>query len=77
LKGRYSLVLEVSLEDLSARANADGEPASLENVQADLEEAVLRRFNEGLRKLGLQLERRKGPVESLVVDRLEKGPTAN
>jgi uncharacterized protein (TIGR03435 family) len=46
-------------------------------VQADLEDSVLKRFNEGLRKLGLQLERRKGPVENLVVDNLAKMPPDN
>jgi uncharacterized protein (TIGR03435 family) len=42
-----------------------------------MEDAVLRRFNDGLRKLGLQLERRKGPLETLIVDRVEKMPTGN
>jgi uncharacterized protein (TIGR03435 family) len=81
LKGRYQLVLEVSLNDLlglrPAMTSAVDDPTARENALMDMEEAALKGFNDGLRKLGLQLERRKGPVETLVVDRVEKTPTAN
>jgi uncharacterized protein (TIGR03435 family) len=63
LKGRYRLSLEVSLHDL-------GTPDEMEG-------SVLRAFNDGLRKLGLQLEKRQGAVATLMVDRLEKAPTEN
>ena len=66
LAGRYRVVLEVSLNDLSLA----GDPA-------EGEAAAVRAFNDGLRKLGLQLERRKGPVETIVVDHVEKTPTGN
>ena len=65
LQGRYQLVLEVSLKDLSA-----GE-------RSDMEATVLRGFNDGLRKLGLELERRTGTMESLIVDHVEKTPAGN
>jgi uncharacterized protein (TIGR03435 family) len=65
VKGRYQLVLEVSLNDLGA---AD---------RMDFEESVLQRFNTGLRKLGLELERRKGALETLIVDHVERMPTEN
>jgi uncharacterized protein (TIGR03435 family) len=81
LKGRYQVVLEVSLNDLSgarpAPAGTGGDPTTIENARIDIEEAVLKGFNGGLRKLGLQLERRKGPLETLVVDHVEKTPTVN
>jgi uncharacterized protein (TIGR03435 family) len=81
LKGRYQLVLEVSLNDLlglrPAMTSAVDDPTARENALMDMEEAALKGFNDGLRKLGLQLERRKGPVETLVVDRVEKTPAAN
>ena len=81
LKGRYQLVLEVSLRDLlGARrsiSGTGGEPAAADNPITDLEETVLKRFNQGLLKLGLRLELRKGPLEILVVDHMEKIPTAN
>ena len=65
LPGRYRLTLEVSATDLKG-STAD-----------DMEDRMLAGFNEGLRKLGLQLERRKGTVETLVVDHVDKTPTAN
>jgi uncharacterized protein (TIGR03435 family) len=81
LKGRYQLALEVSLRDLlGARrtvSNTGVAPPSADSPMADMEETVLRGFNEGLLKLGLRLEHRKGPLEILVVDHVEKTPTAN
>jgi len=62
LKGRYQLILEVTL--------AGGDPT-------DLDESTSQAVNEGLRKLGLQLERRKGSVEILVVDQAAKTPSEN
>jgi uncharacterized protein (TIGR03435 family) len=62
-QGAYQLALEVSLHDL-------GGPEEMES-------SVLRAFNDGLRKLGLLLERRHGAVPTLIVDRLQKTPTEN
>ena len=81
LKGRYRVVLEVSLNDAigarPAMTSAGGDPTTLENARMDIEQAVLKGFNDGLRKLGLKLERRKGPVATVVVDHVEKTPTEN
>jgi uncharacterized protein (TIGR03435 family) len=66
---RYNLTLEVSLKDLREL----GGPGNA----GDMEEIVLSAFNNGLLKLGLRLERRKGPLETVVVDRVEKTPTEN
>jgi uncharacterized protein (TIGR03435 family) len=66
--GRYQLILEVSMAELRAPRPPGFDP------QVDIEQAVLRCFNDGLQKLGLRLERRKGRVESLVVDRVAKDP---
>jgi len=80
LKGRYQVVLEVSLSDLTGRpvvAVTAGDPTARENARTDMEQTVLKGFNDGLRKLGLRLERRKGPLETLVVDHVEKTPTGN
>jgi len=61
------MVVDVSLND-----------ALVENASMmEREDAVLRGFNDGLKKLGLQLERRKGPVQTLFVDHVEKNPTEN
>ena len=66
MKGRYRLVLEVTLSDLPGF----GAPLEMEN-------ALLARFNEGLRKLGLDLDRRKGPVGTVVIDHVERMPAGN
>jgi uncharacterized protein (TIGR03435 family) len=62
-KGSYHLALEVSLHNL-------GGPEEMEG-------SVLHAFSEGLRRLGLQLERRQGNVATLIVDRVAKTPTGN
>ena len=81
LPGRYQLVLEVSLSDLSParrRASAaSGAPAAGEDPGADMQDTVLAAFNKGLLKLGLRLERRTGPVERVIVDHVERTPTEN
>ena len=81
LSGRYEMILEVSLRDLpGARrgiTGTSGEPPTATNPMADLEESILRGFNQGLLRIGLRLELRKGPLEILVVDHVEKIPTAN
>ncbi len=68
LNGRYQVVLEVSLK---------ADPAARESAQLERQEVFVSAFNDGLRKLGLQLVRRKGLVDTVFVDRLEKMPTGN
>jgi uncharacterized protein (TIGR03435 family) len=63
IKGRYRMSLEVALNDL-------GGPA-------ELEARVVKAFNDGLQKLGLQLQQRKGEVVTLVIDHVERTPTGN
>lgn len=71
IKGRYQLAFEVSLKDLPKP-----DPAAIDSG-SERDAAILQRFNDGLGGLGLQLVRRKGPVETLVVDHAEKAPTGN
>jgi uncharacterized protein (TIGR03435 family) len=61
--GRFQLVLEVSLIPHTA--------------VPDLEALVVRAFNDGLGRLGLRMERRKGPIETIVVDHVESSPAAH
>lgn len=80
LEGRYQVTLEVAQNDVLPRvmqAAAAAGPAALQNVQADLEDAFLDAYNEGLRKLGLRLDRRKAAVATIVVDRAERVPSEN
>ena len=60
---RFQLEFEVTL-------SRPGDPRDMENDH-------IAAFNDGLRKLGLQLVKRKGAVETLVIDHLEKTPTGN
>jgi uncharacterized protein (TIGR03435 family) len=80
VKGRYPVNLEISLNDsLAAGAlppDARGDRAAMENALMEIENAVVRAMNGELLKLGLQLDRRKGPVETMAVDRVEK-PSGN
>jgi uncharacterized protein (TIGR03435 family) len=71
LKGRYQVNLDVSMTDLFAAIAAGPRDA------ATMQGAWLNMVQDGLKKLGLQLEPRKAPVETIVVDRLEKTPTGN
>jgi len=68
-KGRYQVVLEMSMAELEALLK-DGS-------RDDIPSAKLKAAQDGLKKLGLQLEHRKAPIEVLVVDHLEKAPTGN
>jgi uncharacterized protein (TIGR03435 family) len=71
LTGRYQVDLDVSMAEFVAVIK------SVPHDQADLAEALLKAGQEGLKKFGLQLERRKGLLETIVVDHIEKTPTEN
>jgi uncharacterized protein (TIGR03435 family) len=72
LKGRYQVDLAVSTADLIAFLTGPGpkDAAGIQDAQRSM-------VQEGLKKLGLQLESRKVPLETIVVDHLEKTPTQN
>ena len=69
IPGGYRMTLEV--------APFATDPQVKAKPRMELEGSVLRAFNNGLRPLGLQLERRRGPVATIVVDRAEKLPVEN
>jgi uncharacterized protein (TIGR03435 family) len=54
-----------------------GDLSARDGARTDMQSAILSGLNDGLLKLGLHLERRKGTVETVVVDHLEKMPTGN
>jgi uncharacterized protein (TIGR03435 family) len=71
LKGRYQVNLDVSSADVNAELRAHpADPAALRDAQ-------VRVVQDAFRKLGLQLEARKAPVEMVVIDHLEQTPTQN
>jgi uncharacterized protein (TIGR03435 family) len=65
LRGRYDVELELLMAD------------SLAAAPEDFQDALFKAGQDALKKLGLQLERRKGPIEIVVVDHLERIPTEN
>lgn len=81
VQGRYEVVLEISTADALSRARAEAAQAPKDGpapVPADpTANPVVAALQEALRKVGLQLEPRKGPVQNLIVDHLEKTPTEN
>ena len=67
LKGVYDYTFDVAA-DSTVQINTQAAPA-----ETDLGDI----FGAVVRKLGLKLERKKGPVDVLVVDRFSKTPTPN
>jgi uncharacterized protein (TIGR03435 family) len=78
LKGRYHMELDVKNTQWDPAALAAAETmAAMSAVIDDSLTALRNNFNPELQKLGLQLETRKAPVETIVVDRVEQTPTEN
>lgn len=80
LEGRYAVTLDFSLNDAFASAAAipaGADPSTARDPRADMQNAILKGINDGLLRLGLRLERRKGAVKTIVVDYVERIPTAN
>jgi uncharacterized protein (TIGR03435 family) len=71
LHGRYQVNLDVSMADLLVAIVAGPHDSAF------MQSAWLNMVQDGLKKLGLQLDPRKAPVETIVIDRLTKDPTAN
>jgi uncharacterized protein (TIGR03435 family) len=87
LKGKYDFKLRydpssmpggrggsIMLKDGPGRGPADGDPANRIAPEGDPPPTI---FNALQEQLGLKLEARKGPVELLVIDHVEKTPTEN
>lgn len=79
LKGNYDFVLELSSEDFRAMgiraaiaAGANIPPQVLQQVETSGDSLA-----SALEQLGLRLEPRKAPIETLVVDHAEKTPSEN
>src|SRR5262249_8015909 len=64
---KFQITLEISKASLQALPRP--------RQEADVQNAILQAANNGLKNLGLQLERRKVPVEMLVIDHLDQTPT--
>ena len=80
VKGRYQVVLEISTADLLSRAQAAAQAQAdgrAPNAPDPTDNPMVAGLQDALKKVGLQLEPRKGPVATIVVDHVERNPTAN
>jgi uncharacterized protein (TIGR03435 family) len=81
VKGHYQVILEISTADAMSRARADAAQAQSDGPAAAPADSAANRvfaaLQEALKKVGLQLEPRKGPIQNLIVDHVEKTPTEN
>jgi uncharacterized protein (TIGR03435 family) len=85
LKGRYDVVLDVSMQDMmnAARAAGANVPGPAPGAGAAGNPADAASDPGGgsvftaIQSLGLKLEKRKAPLVSIVVDKVEKMPTEN
>jgi uncharacterized protein (TIGR03435 family) len=77
LKGTYDLTLDYNLDDVRALILSTAPPGTpLPPRQADVGETSVS-LMDSLQALGLKLEPRKAPLDLLVIDHMEKTPTAN
>jgi uncharacterized protein (TIGR03435 family) len=83
LKGNYQLALDVSPETMLAVARASGAGNALlglrgiDQGRTTASDPSSNSVFASVQQLGLRLEPRKSPTDVIVVDRLEKVPTAN
>jgi uncharacterized protein (TIGR03435 family) len=77
LKGTYDLTLDYNLDDVRALILSSAPPGTpLPPRQADVGDTGVS-LMDSLQAMGLKLEPRKAPLDMLVVDHIEKTPTAN
>jgi uncharacterized protein (TIGR03435 family) len=77
LKGTYDLTLDYNLDDVRALILSTAPPGTpLPPRQADVGETTVS-LVDSLQQVGLRMEPRKAPLDILVVDKMEKLPTAN
>ncbi len=79
IQGTYDATLDVSLVDMTATARSTGPEIPIGGAvsAAPDPDGDAPPLTEAIQKLGLKLESRTAPVQQLVIDHLEKTPTAN
>jgi uncharacterized protein (TIGR03435 family) len=86
LKGEYDIALEVSMSEVMAMAQKmgvgpvgmmGGAPAADSGRPADAATEPTGSVFTSVQAMGLKLEPRKAPVDTIIVDKLEKAPTEN
>jgi uncharacterized protein (TIGR03435 family) len=77
LKGTYDCTIDYNLDDLRALILSTAPPGTpLPPRQADVGDTGVS-LMDSLQALGLKMEPRKAPLDMLVIDHMEKTPTAN
>jgi uncharacterized protein (TIGR03435 family) len=71
--GTYDMPMDFSAEDLRAYSQLSGTGAPADSPAASVGSAIF----DSVQRLGLRLEKRKFPVELIVVDHLDKAPAEN
>ncbi len=74
LRGTYDLKLQYMLPD-TVRAQAEGKLTS--ELISDVRDQMRAGVIQGVEKMGLKIEKRRGEIAILVIDKLEKLPTEN
>jgi uncharacterized protein (TIGR03435 family) len=82
LKGNYQVTLDLPIEAMRGMAFAEklatlAGLGSFGTQDANALDTSIASIIKSVRDLGLDLESRKAPIETIVVDRVEKTPTAN
>jgi uncharacterized protein (TIGR03435 family) len=79
LQGRYQVILEMNPSEMAdaARAAGESQAGAAGPPSAPAVDPRANMFIGAVQKLGLRLDSRKLPVETIVVDHLEKTPTDN
>ena len=74
MEGRYEVALDVPLAILRKRAQAAGTaPPSADAASEPSDDMLF----DGIRKMGLQLEKRRLPIDTIIVDHVERQPAGN
>jgi uncharacterized protein (TIGR03435 family) len=82
LKGNYQVTLDLTIEAMNGMSFTQKMAAlaglgSFGNPAAGAPDTSSAQIIKSLRDLGLELQSRKAPIEMIIVDRVEKTPTAN
>jgi len=80
LKGNYQVALDLSMDDLKNIAKAAGMTMPAGDPQKGATEASDPSGSsifQSVQQMGLKLEARKAPLDTIVIDHLEKAPTEN
>jgi len=77
LKGRYDLNLDIGLDDMLKLAESQGVSIPVQRPSGSAFDAGGSLVFAAIENYGLKLERRKAPIDLLVIDRVEKTPTEN